>query len=263
MPVYNLGQFGQPRESDLSGLSEALGSGLERGAQLRDIKSKESYYKLQRAQLETKEKQQSMERADFIATQLTTMDENKRNQFLQTPAGQETVKALKKDAPWAVDENGRFVPVSNKKVYETTMKASEEKLTGMKVALGEKLQRNEQLTQEEQQLAQMFKMGKDQTLKQVQDAALLEAMDQADKGKKDAWSDENVKSLIGKYRKFYDASTQADSPPQNPYGSGLGTPPAQPSNFVPTAQPPQPAVPQGTVPNQATAQKVPNYRIVR
>lgn len=262
MPVYNLGQFGQQRDSDLSGLSEALGSGLERGAQLRDIKSKESYYKLQRAQLETKEKQQAMERADFIATQLTTMDENKRNHFLGTPAGQETVKALKKDAPWAVDEHGRFVPVSNKKVYETTVKASEEKLTSMKVALGEKLQRNEQLTPQEQQLAQMFRMGQDKTLKQIQDAALLEAMDQAENGKKDAWSDENVKSLIGKYKKFY-AETE-EEPAANPYNPALAQTPSA-SNFVPVAQPAQPvaAVPQGVTQNPSTQQKVPNYRVVR
>jgi len=230
MPVYNLGNYGQPRPSALSGLSDALAQGAQAGAQLRDVKSKEAYYKLQRDQLESKEKKERLERAEHIATQLTTMDEAKRAQFLLTNNGQQILKEIKKDVPWAFDDGGQFIGVSNEKVFETTKKIRDEKLDSMKAELFEKVKAGQALAPEEEKLAEMFRLGNDELLRQANDRAMLEVMSEADQGTKNAWSEENIIAKQQKHLRILSggqgalppqAAPQMPQPPQNSFTGAI------------------------------------------
>lgn len=253
MPVYNLGQFGQPAPSPINGLSDAIAQGLHAGAEKaenkvkkQDIESKNTYYKLQNDQLENKKKQESLERSEHIATQLTTMDPGKRAQFLLTPAGQEQIKDIKKYVPWAFDDHDNFIGVSNEKVVDVTRKAVDNQLENMKLNLSQKLQNGETLSRQEQQLATMFKMGNDDVIKQINNASLLEASS-GNNGKGD-FSEENLKVLNQKYGRLYNEQRKATQP-TNQYANALG------SNPLPPQAPPVTPAQQGVSTNQATSQK--------
>ena len=227
MPIYNLGQY-EKRESPVSGFSDALAKGLTIGASLQDVKSKRDYYKLQTDYLEAKKKKQDSERSDYIATQLTTMDEDKRNRLLSTSQGQELLAHLKKDIPTIVDENGNFNGISNEHIARSTKLAYENKIASEKVQIVEKLKSGQPLNQGEQQLASMFHAGKDKSMSNIVDAAILEAEKSGD------FSNENMTKLMRKWSNIYQSQQNFRNPYQGSLSPGFQQPTAPTSGKTST-----------------------------
>ena len=61
--VKHLGQFGQPRPSDLEGLSEALTRGMQVGAQVATAKTAQNKYKTELAKFKMAEDKMNKENA--------------------------------------------------------------------------------------------------------------------------------------------------------------------------------------------------------
>jgi len=144
MPVINLGGFGQPRKSSLSGLSKMLGgiaesridarsaaateegknkraeateAGLESRSE-RTAKTNKYTADLQLkgklAQLEATKAEGVRKHMKTIHTQLSDMDDDKFNLFKETPGGKQLIKMVGKNLPEFVDQNGELIRVSSK-----------------------------------------------------------------------------------------------------------------------------------------------------
>ena len=129
MRVVNLGNFGQRQESDLSGLPEALGRGLQAGAEIKrnqlagqelqqrakqgaaENRLQRSKYQMELAKLNAEQQKQGIDMGMKVVEQMSSralsMDPSMRGVWEQSPEYKQLTKVVKKYAPDFIGEDGK------------------------------------------------------------------------------------------------------------------------------------------------------------
>lgn len=164
MQVVNLGNFGQPRKSILSGANEAIQNGLrtgtEQGKAVASINSSNQELKIRHAELSRQlekdefEKEQKMAEhglvvADSLSSRLDSMDPQMKAVTLQSPSIKAVTDGLKKTNPELFDETGNYVGRSTKQRIETQIQNQRQQAINNVKMLSDKYQKEGSLSPEE------------------------------------------------------------------------------------------------------------------
>lgn len=211
--------------------------------------------------------------------------------FMNKPQGQELIKYFKKNLPNQFNENGKLILIENQDLIKEQLGNKKAILEHRLNIVNERLQSGKATPQDEQMAKSLVNeamgiasFGEDEDLfASAMNMAMEQHKDEwnINKEKQGAWfqesynflRDSKIKTLAG--GNIQDSQEASQAPQQQPGGffsklggkidnfSMAGAVGVNQNTQALAQQPPQQAVPQGVVPNQAVKAKVPNYRITR
>ncbi len=141
--VVNLGQFGAPRESDFSGLGDALAKGMQLGENSRSNKANEAILQqkniidlekakqdkraltsaLAKQQYEEiqKNRENTMKSVEQMSLYMNDKNPQEQEMFKTTDHYKELQKLVKSYIPEQIDDKGDIIPLQNKDIYQTQL----------------------------------------------------------------------------------------------------------------------------------------------
>ena len=143
MAIYNLGQFGAPRASTLSGMSKALSETTTNFAAIATQKQK-NQIELAKYEGETEEKNRKhgMKVIEDYSMYLGDKDPNEQEMFWQTDQGKQIAKLVKSTHPEYMSDKGIPVVVPREEIYKTHLEKRKTEIL-MKQSQGGEITQNE------------------------------------------------------------------------------------------------------------------------